>query len=93
MKGYLKAVAYELCHCEERIGVSLNQSFGIMSGCLKSFARKLTDCHAMLAMTKPKGFPKPSLPSKTCQLSFIVFQAESLYFCLYHSVNHKINEI
>jgi hypothetical protein len=44
MKGYLKAFAYGLCHCEARIGVSLNQSLGMMKGCLKAFANKLTDC-------------------------------------------------
>jgi hypothetical protein len=27
-----------------------------MRGCLKAFARKLTDCFATLAMTKPKVF-------------------------------------
>ncbi len=30
------------------------QSVGMMKGCLKAFACKLTDCFATLAMTKPK---------------------------------------
>jgi hypothetical protein len=63
-KGYLKAFAYGLCHCEARIGVSLNQSVGMMKGCLKASARKLTDCHATLAMIMPKEFSKPSFPTK-----------------------------
>jgi hypothetical protein len=52
IKVYLKAFAYGLCHCKARIGVSLNQSLGMMRGCLKFFARKLTDCFATLAMTR-----------------------------------------
>jgi hypothetical protein len=43
IKGYLKAFTYGLCHCEARMPVSLNQSFGMMEGGLKVFARKLTD--------------------------------------------------
>jgi hypothetical protein len=40
MKEYLKAFAYGLCHCDARIGVSLNQSGGMMKRSLKAFARK-----------------------------------------------------
>jgi hypothetical protein len=54
---------FKCCHCEVRIGVSLNQSVGLMQKTLnvssqtlklslKTFPHKLTDCFVALAMTE-----------------------------------------
>jgi hypothetical protein len=59
----------------------------MMKECLKSFARKLTDCYAR--NDKAERISKAKFTYKIGKLGFIAFQEESLYFCLYHSVNHK----
>jgi hypothetical protein len=69
----------------------------MMKGSLKAFARKLTDWFAKLRFVprndKAENMSKAKFTYKTGQLGFIAFQGESFYFCLYHSVNQKINEI